>query len=164
MGIKKKVYPAVWLLFVLYIAVMLWLLFGRTPVTVSGTYWQQICDNINLIPFRTILAYVRRLGEEAGRYGLSVSEINLYGNVLVFVPCGFFLPALFLRLQSFRRYLICFTLGLVTVEVAQLFTLRGICDIDDLILNVIGAALGFGAFRAAKAIGGAVRTGHWKRL
>lgn len=164
MHTEKKVYPAVWLLFILYVAVMLWLLFGRTPVTVSGTYWQQICDHINLIPFRTILAYVRRLGEEAGRYGLSASEINLYGNVLVFVPCGFFLPALFLRLQSFRRYLLCFSLGLVAVEVAQLFTLRGICDIDDLILNVVGAALGYGAFRAAKAIGAAVRAGRRRRL
>ncbi len=157
MGIKKKVYPAVWLLFILYIAVMLWLLFGRTPVTVSGTYCQQICDNINLIPFRTIMEYAKRLGEEAGTYGLSASEINLYGNVLVFVPCGFFLPALFRRLQSFRRYLFCFSLGLVAVETVQLFTLRGICDIDDLILNVIGAALGFGAFRAAKAIGAAAK-------
>lgn len=36
---------------------------------------------------------------------------------------------------------------IVAVELLQLFTLLGSCDIDDLILNMIGAFLGYGLFR-----------------
>jgi glycopeptide antibiotics resistance protein len=30
------------------------------------------------------------------------------------------------------------------VEILQLFTLLGYCDVDDLILNTLGAAIGYG--------------------
>ena len=41
-------------------------------------------------------------------------------------------------------------LVITAVELAQLFTLLGSCDIDDLILNVLGAALGYGIHKLAK--------------
>ena len=146
-GRNRKVYGAVLALFLFYSVGMLWLLFGRTKFTVYDSYWEQISMNINLRPFRTIMEYVRLLGQETGGYGLSVSEINLYGNVVVFLPCGLFLPFLWKRLRSFRRYLLCFCTGLIAIELAQLFTLRGICDIDDLILNVLGASIGFAIWK-----------------
>ena len=40
------------------------------------------------------------------------------------------------------------TLGIMlAVEVAQLFTLRGSFDVDDLILNLLGAAIGYLIYR-----------------
>ena len=46
--------------------------------------------------------------------------------------------------QGIRTRVLLTTAAVITaVEVFQLFTLVGSCDIDDLILNVIGAALGF---------------------
>ena len=36
---------------------------------------------------------------------------------------------------------------ITAVELTQLFTLLGSCDIDDLILNVVGAAVGYGLFK-----------------
>ena len=39
------------------------------------------------------------------------------------------------------------TIGaVVAVEITQMLTLLGTCDIDDLILNLLGAAMGYGCF------------------
>ena len=38
---------------------------------------------------------------------------------------------------------------ITAVELIQLFTLVGSCDVDDLILNVIGSAIGYGFHKAA---------------
>lgn len=42
--------------------------------------------------------------------------------------------------------------GLIAIELGQLFTLRGICDIDDLILNLLGASIGFAIWKIIVAL------------
>ena len=42
------------------------------------------------------------------------------------------------------------TLLIAVVETTQLFTLLGSCDVDDLILNLLGAALGYGIYNRIK--------------
>ena len=77
------------------------------------------------------------------RYNARHAFINLAGNVVMFLPLGALLPAANGKLRKFFR---TFFLGLgliVAVEVLQLFTLLGSCDVDDLILNLIGVTLGF---------------------
>ena len=72
-----------------------------------------------------------------------MAVINLGGNIIMFIPLGFLLPKVFRKLSSLPRILLI-TAGIITaVELIQLFTLVGSCDIDDLILNVLGAALGY---------------------
>ena len=131
-------------LFVLYCAVMLWLLFDREVAYIPGQYWQQVLEQLNPVPFETILLYIRALDSDRYR---ATAIINLFGNVGMFLPLGFFLPLLWQRLRKWwKSWLAAFCIMLL-VELAQLFSLRGYFDVDDLILNVLGAAIGYGFYR-----------------
>ena len=68
---------------------------------------------------------------------------NLFGNVIGFLPFGFILPVILERMRS-GWLIILAGFGLsVTVEVIQLITKVGCFDVDDMILNTAGAALGY---------------------
>lgn len=70
---------------------------------------------------------------------------NLFGNVLIFVPFGFFLP-----MASKHRSIISalfYSLELsLCVEVFQLFAKVGSFDVDDLLLNTVGGVVGYFLF------------------
>lgn len=138
---KKK---AMWqALFALYCAVMLWLLFDRSGGIEGAEYWEQVRQNLNLEPFRTIRLFLRLLDSDTYR---RTAIINLFGNIGMFIPLGFFLPLLWEGLRKWWRTWLA-TMGIMTaVEILQLFSLRGSCDVDDLILNLLGAAVGYGLF------------------
>lgn len=148
----KAARAAAFLIFVFYAAYMLWLLFIRSRSTASGDYWEIIGQNLSLIPFRTLFQYVTVLlsGGEAAE--VHHAFINIFGNILLFVPFGILLPFIFEKLRCAWRFMLCFAAAIVLIEIIQLFTLRGTCDIDDLILNTLGAFGGFLLFRAAAGI------------
>jgi glycopeptide antibiotics resistance protein len=61
------------------------------------------------------------------------------GNTLLFVPMGYFFQ---MMTHSWQQSFF-FGLGLmIGVEVLQAVTARGVCDIDDLLLNMIGITAG----------------------
>lgn len=130
-------------LFLLYCAAMLWLLFVRSPLNSAGAYWDCVRHNINLTPLHTITHFCDLLSYKDNAFLIRLAVVNLVGNVAVFIPLGFFLPGLFARQRKLRWFLPTVVLLIIGVELAQLFTLRGICDIDDLILNIPGILLGF---------------------
>ena len=127
-------------LFVVYSAIMLWLLFDRVGGIDGMPYWDQIRANLNLEPFHTIKLFLNVLDSHV--YS-TTAIINLGGNVIMFIPLGFFLPRVFPSLNKFHRTLLATAIIITAVELAQLFTLLGSCDVDDLILNVMGATLGY---------------------
>lgn len=141
-----------WVLFVLYAAVMLVLLFNRTPHDNGLGYRQQLAEHLNLVPFRTIREFIDLLVYRRNPNLISHAIINLFGNIAVFVPLGVFLPALWPRLRSWRAVLLCGAVIITCIELTQLFTLRGSCDIDDLILNLPGIAIGFALWRIWRRI------------
>ena len=61
----------------------------------------------------------------------------------MFVPLGFFLRSLTEKCRSFLRCMGTVAVIMTTVELCQLFTLRGFCEVDDLLLNLLGAAIGW---------------------
>ena len=66
-------------------------------------------------------------------------------NILMFVPFGLLLPMVFPRLRACWKTLLA-ALGItVLIEVLQYFTGRS-ADIDDVIMNVLGAVMGYGLF------------------
>lgn len=141
-----------WVLFGLYAAVMLVLLFNRTPHDNGLGYWQQMAANLNLVPFRTIREFIDLLVYRRNSNLISHAVINLFGNIAVFVPLGVFLPALRPRLRSWKAAMLCSAAIITCIELTQLFTLRGSCDIDDLILNLLGIAIGFAFWRIWRRI------------
>lgn len=107
-------------------------------------------DAVNLEPFRTIRDYLKayQLGNISGQLTL----LNLLGNLTAFAPMGFFLPALYHWQRSIFFFLATLTLSITTVEVAQVYSGAGSCDIDDLILNLAGAFVVFVVCRLTPAI------------
>ena len=143
---KRKVYTAA---FLAYGALMLWLLFDRPGYVPGVPYWEQTAGHLNLIPFRTLRLFAGLLNSTRPEYVRS-AVINLGGNIVMFIPLGFLLPQVFCRLTSLPRVLLTTAILITAVEIIQLFTLVGSCDIDDLILNLIGSAIGYGFHLAAK--------------
>ena len=146
--------------FCLYAALMLWLLFFqsvRIPDYSAADYWQQVQSNLSLKPWRTVGNfldillrkdyYLEKFGSaEMYAHQARHAVINLGGNVGMFIPLGFFLPAVFAKLQKLWKTLLATTVIICAVEALQLFSLLGNCDVDDLILNLIGAAMGYGIY------------------
>lgn len=143
---NRKVHTA---LFLAYCALMLWLLFDRPGYVPGVPYWEQTAGHLNLIPFRTLRLFAGLLNSTRPEYVRS-AVINLGGNIVMFIPLGFLLPQVFDRLTSLPRVLLTTAILITAVEIIQLFTLVGSCDIDDLILNLIGSAIGYGFHLAAK--------------
>lgn len=67
------------------------------------------------------------------------------GNIAAFIPFGILIPLLYRT--GFIRFIIGFILSILMVETVQALTLLGSFDINDIIQNSTGAAVGFGAYR-----------------
>ncbi|RIW27281.1 VanZ family protein [Bacillus salacetis] len=94
---------------------------------------------INLVPFSTIGKYLLNFEHYNSETWLN----NTIGVTLIYSPLGFLLPLTFVNLNSLKKVLL-FTIFLsVLIEVLQFITKLGVLDIDDVILNVIGATLGY---------------------
>lgn len=86
----------------------------------------------NFIPLREIISDI------TGQSGDSI--LNLFGNIAMFIPYGFLFPIAAQR-KSFKINLVPF-LNSMVIEIIQLFEGRH-CDIDDVILNTVGAIFGW---------------------
>lgn len=129
--------------FAAYTVLMLWLLFIRHRGISVTDYWAQLSGRINLIPFSSMGRMLRTLWYYPYPGVLGTVVYNIGGNIAMFVPLGFFLRTL---VPSCRRFWRCMgtVAGIMSaVELCQLFTLRGFCEVDDLILNLAGAAIGW---------------------
>lgn len=74
--------------------------------------------------------------------GGSWGFLNLIGNILLFIPVGFFLPLLCLKTRHPLKVIFSgFFLSLL-IETWQLFLSRG-TDTTDLVLNTLGAVAGY---------------------
>lgn len=134
-------------LFVLYCAVMIWLLFFRSSGWMPGmAYEDQLRANINLTPLHTIKNYWKVVVKGTDPGMLIHCLINLVGNVVLFIPAGVLMPKLWPKQRNFARFFASCAGIIFLVEVLQLFTLLGSFDIDDLILNLLGMTLGFIGF------------------
>ncbi|MDO4476065.1 MAG: VanZ family protein [Lachnospiraceae bacterium] len=122
-------------LFILYFAALEYMLLFSE---------RSVADQIacNLVPFREI----RRFIQYAELIGMKNVLINLVGNVVGFCPFGAILPILYRKLRSGWRMIGLTALFSVGMELIQLLTRVGSCDIDDVILNTLGGAIGFCVF------------------
>lgn len=140
--------------FILYIALMLWLLFGqRMGRELNDSYSEVLLSNINLIPFATVKLFLNAIQGSLSDYAVKHSVINLIGNVVMFIPLGYFIPSVSKKHSSFRKCISLCALIILIVEIVQLFTLLGSCDIDDFILNIAGIIIGYGIYKGEHSYG-----------
>lgn len=132
------------ILFVLYIVFIIYFLifsdwYGRTGIATEYRY--------NLILFKEI----KRFWKYRKQLGVFATFTNLFGNVLIFMPFGFFMP-MASKYQSFFSA-IFYSFGLsLCVETFQLLAKVGSFDVDDLLLNTIGGAVGYILYAICDAI------------
>lgn len=132
-----------WVLFILYLCLLAYLMFfsesfGRTDTSRGYRY--------NLVPFNEITRYFRYYDV----VGILLFLINIVGNVTAFAPFGFFLPIISRRSKKwYNTVMLGFGFSLI-LETLQLIFMVGSFDVDDMILNTLGAAVGFGAYQAVQ--------------
>ncbi len=130
--------------FIVYIAIMLWLLFGRSQSWTAGLSYREILrHNISLTPFYTIDNYLNVIKNYPESPYYTQCIIELVGNTLLFIPAGWLLPRLFGTMRKFFPFLLTCLLSIFFVESLQLFTLLGHFDVDDIILNISGILIGY---------------------
>jgi len=104
----------------------------------------------NYIPFKSIIQIINNLS-------LATALKQVMGNIIMFVPFGFFIPILF-RKYSIKKYtIICFLIA-CSIEMSQLVLSNiigvrfKITDIDDVILNLSGGVIGYYIFNPTWAL------------
>ena len=132
-------------LFGLYCLLMLWLLLGQRLG--HGTHVP-----MQLKPFATIDWFVWVLGNRADQVSRFVAWKNLLGNVIMFIPLGFFVPLLWEKTRNFFKHLGWMFVIILAVELLQYVTGLGTCDVDDLILNILGTSFGWLAWNLCPKI------------
>ena len=140
----KKIRTLGKVLFVLYIFFLLYFLifsdwYGRTGVSREYQY--------NLVLFKEIKRFIE-YREELGAFAVFT---NLFGNILIFMPFGFFISMASRARGFFMTLFYSFGLSLCVV-VFQLLTKVGSFDVDDLLLNTIGGVLGYILFSICNTI------------
>jgi glycopeptide antibiotics resistance protein len=78
---------------------------------------------------------------------------NALGNIILFIPLSFFMYYLF-RVEQLRRNMLLCCCCSAGIELIQLITGKGVADIDDIILNTLGAAAGFVLARGVREVNG----------
>ncbi|MDF2988686.1 MAG: glycopeptide antibiotics resistance protein [Eubacterium sp.] len=91
----------------------------------------------NLIPFKTIQFYLNF------NMDLGIVVTNLAGNIAAFVPLGFLLPFIFNKTRNFLKIFLAALSVTVIIETGQYLLIVGSADIDDVILNLLGAITGY---------------------
>ena len=95
---------------------------------------------VNLIPLVHLFDYA------------SVRDIvwNVVGNAAMFVPSGIVLPIVYRKLNRFWKVAAYGALISLCIEILQLPFASRASDVDDIILNTLGVALGYGIYAAVR--------------
>jgi len=126
-----------WVIFIFYLIFLAYFLFfsdyfGR------GNHAQQEYA-YNLTPFKEI----RRFIIYRHVVGLKSFMLNIVGNIVGFMPCGFFLPIISRRSRCWFNTMLLSFLFSLCIETIQLIFKVGCFDVDDMILNTLGGILGY---------------------
>ena len=100
----------------------------------------------------TLFKEIRRFLLYRNILGWRAVFLNIFGNVLAFMPFGFFLPVIWVRTRHwYITVLLSFAMSLL-VETMQLVGKVGSFDVDDLLLNTIGGFAGYIIFILARGV------------
>ena len=132
-------------LFIIYCLLLITILFLNNEYRMGGfqninTFSKAHFETSNVIPFATIIEYI--IGVISNDINTGIVIINFATNLLLFAPMGFFIPILFQsKIKDIKQFVIMMIIITLIVEILQFITYRGSTDIDDIILNIIGAVI-----------------------
>lgn len=120
------------LLFIIYV-LLLYELLTRSELNHLSGY--------NLVPFTEIFRY---------KIGTTAFYMNVVGNIVMFIPFGYFI-SVYIQPKRMLPIMLVSAVSSATVEFVQLCIGRSF-DVDDILLNVVGAIIGFLLYVALNAI------------
>ena len=158
---RRNMWRVVFVIYLIFLMYFLFFsdLFGRTVVYEDYRY--------NLEPFKEIKRFCTTVKDK----DYLIFFVNIIGNIVLFMPFGY----LFMAVTEGRQYrhkkivtgfLDAFVAAFIfclTVETAQLLSKVGVFDVDDVILNVFGAILGYFVYVIARRVRTATRNREYER-
>lgn len=130
---RKRYTLLVTLLIIYTIIIIYFMFFGFGRPQINNTI-QEYCFSI--IPTRIPLWYPKKL---------SLLWFFSLGNLLAFVPFGILIPMIFnIR---YLKFIFIFLISITTLEILQMITYLGRFDAEDIIINSIGASIGFFSYK-----------------
>jgi len=126
-----------WINFIIYMSILIYKVF----IKAYGNYYRTPMKtrDYNLTLFKSIDRFTRAFNH----YSFEVYFYNIYGNILAFMPIGFLLPMIYKKIKFWNITIIGFLISLI-IEITQYISYLGTFDVDDLLLNTIGVAIGYG--------------------
>lgn len=132
-----------YIIFGIYVGVLIYFMFfgfGRPQMAELREY------RYSLIPVRIPLWVPKHI---------SIDNIRLWiftlGNLLAFVPFGILIPTTFRKhVKTYSMFILLFVLFILFMETLQMVTYLGSFDVDDIIINTIGASIGFFSYKVSK--------------
>lgn len=111
-----------------------WLVKGGLPVLMDTMKFK-----INFIPFRSILDYLAQMNRITG---MKVILDNIVAHLIAMSWLGYFMPRLWPKYKKRKVFIVHVFIGLLMIEFIQFLTMSGNPDIDDVLINLLGAYLG----------------------
>lgn len=139
--------------FIYFLYLLLLTIFKGGSITIRNPFNEYmykeygISGIINLIPIKNTIATF--MHSEAG---VMNSVRNVVGNIIAFMPLGFFIPLLFDKFNNYKKVLKIGFISSLAIETTQLFIGLNVCDVDDIIYNTLGALAGFICFKTFEMI------------
>ena len=125
-------------IFLLYVLVLIkTILFKFVTLGNLGGAFFTASRNCNFIPFKSIADLFKNAS--AGQ-----ALRNILGNILLFMPIGWLIPVATEYEREAPFFGLCIS---IFFEVAQLAFAMGRTDVDDIILNTLGALAGYIVYR-----------------
>ena len=114
---------------------------------VNGNVQPLVFDPAAAFPFRVNLIPLVHLFEYD-----SLRDIvwNVVGNMAMFIPSGIILPIIYKKLNSIEKVAAAGAFISLCIELLQLPFASRASDIDDLIMNTLGVAAGYGIYKIAR--------------
>lgn len=130
---KKRKKLLVALLIIYTIAIIYFMFFGFNRPNISNNIQEY---RFSIIPTRIPLWYPKKL---------SFLWIFSLGNLLAFVPFGILIPMIFDI--KYHKFIFIFLISILSLEIIQMVTYLGSFDTEDIIINSIGATIGFFSYK-----------------
>lgn len=137
---KRKTFPIdkkLFFAFLFYIVMLFSVTVFRKGLFMNTTH------DVNLIPFdELITSSYYQMNIWGKRSAFIIFGYNVFGNILWFIPFGFFCAHVMENINSKKMFIYAFLLSF-SIEVMQYLFYTGISDIDDVIFNVTGGLIGY---------------------
>jgi len=99
-----------------------------------------MADTTNLVPFATIRRYLAVMDRPSG---FNLFLYNVIGNIVVMIPFGYLFPIINKTVKKWWVFVLLALMFIMIMEMMQYVSMSGTLDIDDVILNLTGAVIGY---------------------